>query len=163
MMYRLLRPALFKIPPEAVHRLAMHSLHAATPLLPLLKPWLGVSETKHARTVLGMDFQHPLGLAAGFDKYAVCVDAWQHLGFSHVEVGTITRHAQPGNPKPRVFRYPGQQAVINRFGFNNLGADETAERLKELRAVGRWPSIPVGINLGKSKVTPVEAAEEDYA
>ena len=163
MIYRALRPLLFTLPPEAAHRLAMHTLRAATPVLPLLKPWLGADGRHLERTVLGMTFRHPLGLAAGFDKYAECVDAWPHLGFSHVELGTITRHAQAGNPKPRVFRYPGQQALINRFGFNNLGADATAERLQELRAAGRWPGIPVGINLGKSKVTPVEEAEDDYA
>ncbi len=162
MIYRCLRPLLFRLPPEAAHRLAMHALRAANPVLPLLKPWLGVEDKRFERTVLGMRFQHPVGLAAGFDKYAECVDAWPQLGLSFVEVGTITRHAQPGNPKPRVFRYPGQQALINRFGFNNLGADETAERLQALREAGRWPQVPVGINLGKSKVTPVEEAADDY-
>jgi dihydroorotate dehydrogenase len=161
-MYKLIRPILFSIPPEAAHRFAMHTLRLSHPILPAFKSWLVHEEPRLARTVLGLRFKNPLGLAAGFDKYAECVDAWQHLGFGFIELGTITRHAQPGNPKPRVFRYPGQRALINRFGFNNHGADATAERLQALRDAGRWPSIPVGINLGKSKVTPVEAATEDY-
>jgi dihydroorotate dehydrogenase len=140
----------------------MDSLRVARPLLPVFKPWLQYAEPRLERQIFGLTFKNPLGLAAGFDKYAECVDAWPHLGFGFIEIGTITRHAQPGNPKPRAFRYPGQQALINRFGFNNDGADATAQRLEALRAAGRWPAIPVGINLGKSKVTPVEEAAEDY-
>jgi dihydroorotate dehydrogenase len=161
-MYALIRPILFALPPEAAHRLAMHTLRIARPSLPAFKPWLVHEDPRLERTVLGLRFKNPVGLAAGFDKYAECVDAWQHLGFGFIELGTITRHAQPGNPKPRAFRYPGQQALINRFGFNNHGADETAERLQALRDAGRWPSVPVGINLGKSKITPVDEAAEDY-
>ncbi len=161
-MYKLIRPLLFTLPPEAAHRLAMRALRIGSPLLPLFKPWLVIEDPRLERTILGIRFKNPIGLGAGFDKYAECVDAWAHLGFGFVEIGTITRHAQPGNPKPRAFRYAGQQGLINRFGFNNLGADATAERLQALRDAGRWPSIPVGINLGKSKITPVEGAEGDY-
>jgi dihydroorotate dehydrogenase len=161
-MYKLLRPLLFALPPEAAHRLAMHALRVGNPLLPAFKPWLVLEDPRLERKILGIRFKNPIGLGAGFDKYAECVDAWAHLGFGFVEIGTITQHAQPGNPKPRAFRYPGQQGLINRFGFNNLGARATAERLQALRDAGRWPSIPVGINLGKSKVTPVEEAEGDY-
>ena len=101
-----------------------------------------------------MKFPNPVGLAAGFDKNAVALPAWEALGFGFAEVGTITARAQPGNPKPRIFRLPKQRALINRLGFNNDGADAIAERLRRLRESRRWPTIPVGINIGKSKVTP---------
>jgi dihydroorotate dehydrogenase len=161
-MYKLLRPLLFALPPEGAHRLAMHALRLGRPLLPAFKPWLVLEDARLERTVLGLRFKNPIGLGAGFDKYAECVDAWSHLGFGFAEIGTITRLAQPGNPRPRAFRYARAQGLINRFGFNNLGADATAARLQALRDAGRWPSIPLGINLGKSKLTPVEEAEGDY-
>ena len=161
-MYKLIRPLLFKLAPETAHTLAMQALRWGRPILPSLKPWLVYENPRLERSILGIHFKNPIGLAAGFDKAAECVDSWQHLGFGFVELGTITRHAQPGNPKPRAFRYPSQQALINRFGFNNLGADATAKRLETLRMLSRWPTVPVGINLGKSKLTPVEEAADDY-
>jgi dihydroorotate dehydrogenase len=103
-----------------------------------------------------------VGLAAGFDKNAVALEAWEALGFGFAEIGTITARAQPGNPRPRLFRLPEMEAVINRLGFNNEGAQVIANRLETLRARGGWPSIPVGVNLGKSKVTPLEEATVDY-
>jgi len=112
--------------------------------------------------VCGIRFPNPVGLAAGMDKNAVALPAWEALGFGFVEVGTITAKAQPGNPKPRVFRYPDLQALINRMGFNNDGADAVAARLDRLKQSGRWPRIPVGINLGKSKVTELSHAPADY-
>jgi dihydroorotate dehydrogenase len=96
------------------------------------------------------------------DKNAVALPAWEALGFGFIEAGTITAKAQPGNPQPRLFRYPEQQALINRMGFNNDGADVVAARLDRLKASGRWPRIPVGINLGKSKVTELADAPIDY-
>ena len=123
---------------------------------------LRYEDPKLAVTVAGLRFPNPIGLAAGFDKAATAVDAWEHLGFGFAEIGTLTRHAQPGNPKPRVWRYPGQKGLINRFGFNNPGADVAAARLRRLKNSGRWPQHPIGINLGKSKVTPLEAADQDY-
>ena len=113
-------------------------------------------------TVFGLNFPNPVGLAAGFDKNGVALPAWEALGFGFVEIGTVTAQAQPGNPRPRIFRYPAQEALINRLGFNNDGADVVAERLAKLRASGAWPRIPVGINIGKSKATPLENAVEDY-
>ena len=101
-------------------------------------------------------------MAAGFDKNGVALPAWAALGFGFVEVGTVTAKAQPGNPRPRIFRYAEQQALINRLGFNNDGADMVANRLRQLRESGRWPAIPVGINIGKSKITPVDQAPDDY-
>ncbi len=161
-MYRLLRPLLFALPPEAAHRAAFTALGAARPALPALAPWLRRDDPRLAAEVLGLAFPNRLGLAAGFDKAARAVDAWIHLGFGHVELGTVTARAQPGNPRPRVFRYPGSQALINRFGFNNPGADAVAARLARLRASGRWPAHPVGVNLGKGKATPLERAADDY-
>ncbi|NER81334.1 MAG: quinone-dependent dihydroorotate dehydrogenase, partial [Leptolyngbya sp. SIO1D8] len=106
-------------------------------------------------------FANPMGLAAGFDKDGVAARAWPLLGFGYAELGTVTCHAQPGNPKPRLFRLPRDQAAINRMGFNNGGAAQLAQRLKEYWQWGASP-IPIGINLGKSKITPLEDATEDY-
>jgi dihydroorotate dehydrogenase len=114
------------------------------------------------KTVFGLTFPNPVGLAAGFDKNGVAIPAWAALGFGFVEIGTVTAKAQPGNPKPRIFRYPEQEALINRLGFNNDGADVVAARLHKLRRSDRWPAIPVGVNLGKSKSTPIENAVDDY-
>jgi dihydroorotate dehydrogenase len=111
--------------------------------------------------VLGLDFSGPFGIAAGFDKNAKAVKELGELGFSHVEIGTVTRFAQSGNPKPRLFRLPRDQALINRMGFNNDGADEVASRLAKLRASGaRLPVI--GVNIGKSMVTELVDAVSDY-
>ena len=155
----LLRPLLFRFDAEAVHHLAMAALagpgrwlsHCKTPDDPRL-----------AREVFGVTFPNPVGLAAGFDKNAVALPAWAGLGFGFAEVGTITARAQRGNPKPRIFRVPEIGGLINRLGFNNDGADRVADRLAHLRKSGRWPAIPVGINLGKSKVTPLDEATLDY-
>ncbi len=111
---------------------------------------------------MGVDFPNPVGLAAGFDKYARAVPAWPGLGFGFVEVGTITAHPQPGNPTPRIFRLPLDGALINRLGFNNDGAAATAERLAEWDRRGVLHRVPIGVNIGKSKVTPLEAAASDY-
>src|SRR5204862_256103 len=114
------------------------------------------------RTIFGLNFPNPIGLAAGFDKNGVALPAWAALGFGFAEIGTVTARAQPGNPKPRIFRYPQQEALINRLGFNNDGAEVVAARLRSLRQSGRWRGIPVGINIGKSKVTPIDEATDDY-
>ena len=111
----------------------------------------------------GVRFPNAVGLAAGMDKNATALPAWPLMGFGFVEIGTVTARAQPGNPKPRVFRLPRQRALINRLGFNNEGAAAVARRLARWKATGRWPRVPVGINLGKSRVTPLENAAEDYA
>ncbi|KOX09059.1 dihydroorotate dehydrogenase [Micromonospora sp. NRRL B-16802] len=111
------------------------------------------------RTVFGVRFPNPVGLAAGMDKDGAALAAWPALGFGFVEVGTVTAHAQPGNPRPRLFRLPASEAVVNRMGFNNAGAAALAARLAALpRPIG----VPLGISLGKSKVTPLDEAVEDY-
>lgn len=159
---QILRPLLFKLDAEAVHHFAMNCLAALSenaPLMSLIRPR---RDPRLSRRVFGLEFPNPVGLAAGFDKNAVALPAWEALGFGFVEAGTITARAQPGNPRPRIFRIPKKQALINRLGFNNDGADAVAERLRGLRASGRWPRVPVGINIGKSKITPLEAATADY-
>ncbi|MET0976533.1 MAG: quinone-dependent dihydroorotate dehydrogenase [Leifsonia sp.] len=109
---------------------------------------------------LGLTFPTPFGVAAGFDKNAHAVIGLGRLGFGHIEVGTITAHAQPGNPRPRLFRLISDRAVINRMGFNNAGADAARTRLAALR--GRRNRPVIGVNIGKSRITPVEEATEDY-
>src|SRR5436190_12930840 len=157
MMYeRLLRPLLFALDPETAHRFALAFLRAAGPFLPR------TTDTFSPVSALGLTFRHRVGLAAGLDKNGVALSAWEALGFSFVEIGTVTAEAQPGNPRPRIFRYPKEDALINRLGFNNDGAEVIADRLAQLRQCGSWPRIPVGINIGKSRVTPMERAVEDY-
>jgi len=119
----------------------------------------GADEPTLARTVFGVRFPHPVGLAAGMDKDGVALRAWPAFGFGFVEVGTVTRHAQPGNPRPRLLRLPDSGAIVNRMGFNNAGAPALAARLA---ALGPLP-VPLGISLGRSKVTPEDEAVADYA
>jgi len=157
---QILRPLLFCLPAEAAHNLAMAALRL-TPS-PLIRSMFGPLPQRPLR-LFGLNFPNPVGLAAGMDKNAVALPAWQAMGFGFLEAGTITALAQPGNEKPRCFRFPLQEALINRMGFNNRGASAAAKRLRRLKSSGRWPSIPVGINIGKSKVTPLENAASDYA
>lgn len=158
----LLRPGLFRLPPEQAHDLVMTMLARASRHRALLR-LLPAPPAALAGpvTVAGLPFPNRIGLAAGFDKNGVALPAWERLGFGFAEIGTITAKAQPGNPRPRIFRYPKNQALINRLGFNNLGADQVAAILARHRQQG-WPRIVVGINLGKSKTTPLEEAVDDY-
>jgi len=156
----LLRPALFHLPAETAHTLALAGLSVSPPRL--LRTVFGPQPQRPVR-VFGLDFPNPVGLAAGMDKNAEALPAWAALGFGFAEIGTVTAHAQPGNDKPRCFRYPPQQALINRMGFNNEGAEHMARRLAKIKASGKWPAIPIGMNIGKSKITPLDAAAQDYA
>lgn len=158
---RLIRPILFRVDAERIHHFAMAFLHGLGPAMQSMERHRQ-SDPKLEREVFGLKFPNPVGLAAGFDKNAIVLPAWEGLGFGFAEVGTITARAQPGNPKPRLFRVPEISGVINRMGFNNEGAEVVASRLEALRATPRWPRFPVGINLGKSKVTPLEEATADY-
>jgi dihydroorotate dehydrogenase len=162
MLYKaLLRPLLFRFPPETVHGWALHSLgngRLAKPLGRFFRSEYPALERK----VWGLTFPNPVGLAAGFDKNGIALCAWEKLGFGFVELGTVTLHSQPGNRRPRLFRLGRDQALINRLGFPNEGAEAVAARLRRTRAAGLWPTIPVGINIGKSKVTPLEEAASDY-
>ncbi len=156
----ILRPLLFRLDAESAHNLVMHLLAISPPAI--LRMMFCRNLPAQPTKAFGVDFPNPVGLAAGMDKNAEALPAWEALGFGFVEIGTITAHAQPGNPKPRCFRYPKQQALINRMGFNNDGALTVAARLDRFRKSGRWPKIPVGINLGKSKVTALDDAPSDY-
>ncbi len=156
----ILRPLLFRLDAERAHHLVLRQLCLIPP--PLLRLIFRGIPRCASQDVFGIDFPNPIGLAAGMDKNAVALPAWETLGFGFVEIGTITAKAQPGNPRPRLFRYPRQNALVNRMGFNNDGADAVAARLDGLHKAGKWPKIPVGINLGKSKITPLDRAPDDY-
>ena len=158
-LYKLLRPFLFALDAERVHHLAMGALTRGGPIIRRFAP---AGDRRLERTVFGVRFPNPVGLAAGFDKNGVALQAWPAFGFGFAEIGTITARGQPGNPKPRIFRVPECLGLINRLGFNNDGADAVAERLRRLYYRGRWPTIPIGINLGKSKVVSFEEATNDY-
>ncbi|MDB6018200.1 MAG: dihydroorotate dehydrogenase [Pedosphaera sp.] len=160
----LLRPLLFRWDSEAIHdrtlqRLAWTSRHPSVcgMLASFFRPDPLPVE------LFGLKFPNPVGLAAGMDKQAAAVPVWDALGFGFSELGGVTWHAQPGNPAPRMFRAVPQEALINRMGFNNPGAEALARRLREWQTAGRWPKHPVGINLGKSKITPLAAAAKDYS
>jgi len=159
---RLVRPIFFSLDAETAHHFALGCLRHASGLPFALQALRRFQPLPKPKAVFGLTFPNPIGLAAGFDKNGVALPAWAALGFGFVEIGTVTAKPQPGNPRPRIFRYPEQGALINRLGFNNDGAEVVAARLRLLRSEGRWPAIPVGINLGKSKVTPIEEAADDY-
>jgi dihydroorotate dehydrogenase len=161
---RLVRPTLFTQDAERIHERTMAALALASRnelLCGALESFFGAPELPVE--VFGLSFPNPVGLAAGMDKYATALPAWQVLGFGFTELGGVTQLAQPGNPAPRLFRAVSEHAIVNRMGFNNPGAEAMAQSLSEWRAAGKWPHHPVGINLGKSKVTPLEKAAEDYA
>jgi dihydroorotate dehydrogenase len=148
--------------PETAHHFALGLLRAAPRIPGALAFLRSFAPPPQPRTLFGLQFRNSIGLAAGFDKNGVAVPAWEALGFGFVEIGTVTAKPQPGNPRPRIFRYPEQEALINRLGFNNDGADVIAKRLQHLRESASAPSIPIGVNLGKSKVTPLGEAATDY-
>ena len=158
MLYRsLLRPILFCLPPETAHEAAMHSLSFAPGLTKL---FLGQRYQRSPFGRLqrfGLSFDNPVGLAAGFDKDGIALEALCALGFGFIEAGTVTYHPQPGNQRPRLFRLPADKALINRAGFNNEGAVAFAARLAQNK-----PSCVLGVSIGKSKVVPLENAIDDY-
>ena len=151
MLYSLLRPCLFMLEPERAHALALQVLSY------LPRACFRVPLQQHAREVMGLSFPNPLGLAAGFDKSGQYVDALAKLGFGFIEVGTVTPLPQLGNPKPRLFRLPQANALINRLGFNNPGVAVLVENLQRMRYRGI-----IGVNIGKGKDTVLDHATEDY-
>ena len=162
--WRLLRPLLFSLDAETAHRLTLGALGAAPRLAAgLLSALAGAPSPALARRLGPLTLASPVGLAAGLDKDGEAIEVWPALGFGFVEIGTVTALPQPGNPRPRLFRLRPERALINRMGFNNHGSEALAARLRRLRESGRWPSVPVGANIGKSKVTPLEEAPGDYA
>ena len=161
---RVIRPILFEMDSEEVHSRTVRTLEwissrprlcdgvasfCATPSLPM--------------RLFGLEFPNPVGLAAGMDKHAAALPIWEALGFGYCELGGVTRLPQEGNPKPRLWRVTPDEALINRMGFNNPGAEEFAAKLAAWRDSKLWPQHPVGINLGKSKAAPLEEAAADYA
>jgi dihydroorotate dehydrogenase len=161
---KILRPLLFRQDSEAAHNKAVNALarvSRSSLALGAVKAIYGSPELP--TEVFGLKFPNPVGLAAGMDKHAAAVPGWAAIGFGFTELGGVTWHAQPGNLPPRMFRAIPDEAVINRMGFNNSGAEAVAQKLAEWKNSGRWPAHPVGINLGKSKITPLEKAAEDYA
>ena len=161
-MYRqAVRPLLFRLDPEWVHHASLAAM-TRTPLAALLAPFARRSFPSLERKFFGLTFPNPVGLAAGFDKNAEGVTLWPRLGFGFMELGTVTPRPQPGNARPRIFRLPAEQGLINRLGFPNVGVEKVAQRLEKVKAAGRWPSTPVGLNLGKNKDTPLDEAGQDY-
>lgn len=154
-MNTLIKTLLHQLPPESAHAIALRALNLAdkTGIAPLLfgKP------LEAPRTVMGLKFPNPIGLAAGFDKNAQCIDGLGRLGFGFLEVGTVTPRPQSGNPRPRLFRLSQAHAIINRMGFNNLGVEHLLENVRRRRYSGI-----LGINLGKNATTPLENAVDDY-
>src|SRR5205809_6138731 len=159
---RFVRPLVFSLEPEAAHHFTIASLRRASHFDRALCALKRFTPPSKPKTLFGLTFSNPIGLAAGLDKNGVALPAWAALGFGFIEIGTVTAMAQPGNTKPRMFRLPAQEAVINRLGFNNDGAEAIAHRLRGLRQSQRWPAVPVGINIGKSRTTPLERAADDY-
>lgn len=156
MIYRLARPLLFCLDAESAHHLTLSALQAAQRLdlgnLVAVAPFAA-----RTRTIMGLEFPNAVGLAAGLDKNGAYIDALATLGFGFLEVGTVTPRPQPGNPKPRLFRLPGAQAIINRFGFNNDGVEKLILNLQQTKFTGI-----LGINIGKNFDTPIENAVDDY-
>jgi dihydroorotate dehydrogenase len=153
--YSLLKPLLFRLDAELAHDLSLASLRLAESLA-LLKLY-PAAPVCQSRQVMGINFPNPVGLAAGLDKNARVIDGMAALGFGFIEVGTVTPLPQPGNPKPRLFRLPEAQGIVNRFGFNNLGVDQLLRNVSSAKYRG-----VLGINIGKNFATPMENAVDDY-
>ncbi|NDY94461.1 quinone-dependent dihydroorotate dehydrogenase [Wenzhouxiangella limi] len=154
-MYRWLRKGMFLLSPETAHEVAVRAM-AAGQLTGMSRVFAG-PRPEHPVELMGLSFPNPVGLAAGFDKNGDFIDALGALGFGHIEVGTVTPKPQPGNPRPRLFRLPEHEAIINRMGFNNKGVDHLAQRLRQVRYDG-----VVGANIGRQKDTPTDQAAGDY-
>ncbi|HYC35131.1 MAG TPA: quinone-dependent dihydroorotate dehydrogenase [Usitatibacter sp.] len=154
MLYSLARAALFQLDPEVAHGLALKSLSWMGPAAALFGAG---AERNEARTVMGIDFPNPVGLAAGLDKNGEYIDALAALGFGFLEIGTVTPRPQPGNPKPRMFRLESHEAIINRLGFNNQGVERLLRNVERASFRG-----VLGINIGKNFDTPNERAADDY-
>lgn len=161
-LYALLLKVMFLLPPERIHHLAFGAMKLSTRFAPgrwVTSKLLVAQDPVLASRVFGVDFPSPLGMAAGFDKNAEGADTWGPLGFGYAEIGTVTAQAQPGNPAPRLFRLPADRALINRMGFNNHGAEAAARYLATRRPGG----IPIGANIGKTKIVEAADAAADYA
>ena len=160
----LVRPSLRFIDSEKAHNLSVNTLSKFAENRPVQKILGSIYGTPNLPiTVFGKLFRHPLGLAAGFDKSAQAIGAWPSLGFSWVEYGGVTRYPQDGNSKPRMFRSNRENALINRMGFNNPGAQQIRDTLTKRQISGKWPNVPIAANIGRSKTVNNERAPGDYA
>ncbi|MEO8795645.1 MAG: quinone-dependent dihydroorotate dehydrogenase [Daejeonella sp.] len=160
-MYKLIKPILFQYDPENIHHLVTGGLKAANRIWgaqSLIEKSFQVRDLRLERQVMGLTFRNPVGLAAGFDKNGELIEEMGRFGFSFIEIGTVTPMPQPGNEKPRMFRLPADEALINRMGFNNQGVDVVADRLSRVKRNG----LIIGGNIGKNKITPNEDAVSDY-
>ena len=157
-LYALARPLLFSLDPESAHDVTLSTLSACARLG--LTHWLA-KPASDPRTVMGIRFPNPVGLAAGLDKDGACIDGLAALGFGFIEIGTVTPRAQPGNPKPRMFRLPQANALINRMGFNNGGVDAFVRNVQASRFYQDKQGV-LGLNIGKNADTPIERATDDY-
>ncbi|MET7772254.1 quinone-dependent dihydroorotate dehydrogenase [Nocardia sp. NPDC005366] len=160
-MYALVLRLMFLVPPERIHHLVFAAMRLAARFAPtrwVLNKLLVSDDPILRNTAFGVEFPAPLGLAAGFDKNADGVDVWGPLGWGFAEIGTVTAQAQPGNPAPRLFRLPADHALINRMGFNNHGAARAARQL-----IARSSAVPIGANIGKTKIVEAADAAADYA
>lgn len=160
-MYQLIKPLLFQFDPENIHHFVTSSLKVANKVWGAKSIQKGLFHINHPaleREVFGLKFKNPVGLGAGFDKNAEMISELANFGFGFIEIGTVTPLPQPGNDKPRMFRLPKDQGLINRMGFNNQGVDVVVQRLKNLKRDG----LIIGGNIGKNKVTPNEEAVNDY-
>ena len=161
---KLVRPVLFQNPAEQAHNHSLNLLSAATKSGALMNMLESFASSPPLKTNLRqIHFPNPLGLAAGMDKNGIALPVWEKLGFGFCEIGGITGHPQPGNPKPRMFRVPSDLAIINRMGFNNEGVEKIIKKMSQWKTSGQWPTSPVAINLGKSKITPLDEATEEYS
>ena len=165
LLYRtILRPAVFLQDSEKAHNRLISTLSATSRsrlLMSLTGSLYGSPDLPV--NIFGLQFPNPLGIAAGLDKNGAAIPAWQAIGFGFSEIGGVTLHNQLGNPKPRMFRATAERALINRMGFNNIGAELIHDNLQKWKERGLWPGTPVGVNLGKSKITPLDEASDDYA
>jgi len=157
------RPMMGLFGSETLHSISLKNIRRGS--LPGLRALLrGMYRSPAVQTeVMGLSFENPVGMAAGMDKKGENIPYWENVGFGWNEIGGVTLHPQDGNPKPRMFRSGKHSALINRMGFNNPGSDAMGMHLAKLKSKGKWASIPVGINLGKSKNTPNDEADSDYA
>lgn len=158
----LTKAVLFSMDAERAHELTLGMLESGL-FGGLAGLTLNPPDPSLAVEAFGVKLAGPVGLAAGLDKDGRAIPFWPRLGFGFIEVGTVTAHPQAGNDKPRLFRLPEDGALINRMGFNNHGSEALANRIRGLREAGKWPAIPVGANIGKSKITPLDEAPQDYA
>lgn len=159
-LYELTKPLLFRVDPETAHERAVELLRTAPQIPGMLSALRRLAAAPDRPTTLaGLKLRNPLGLAAGFDKNAELIPSLAALGFGFLEVGTLTWHPQPGNPRPRLFRYPERRALVNRLGFNNIGVANAARHLERLTD----RPVPIGINVGKSAKTSLDDAPAEYA